>query len=568
MLRIGLTGGIGCGKSTISRGFAALGIPIFYCDIEAKKISAKPKVKKKIIASFGSSILNENKDIDNKKLAKIVFDTNNTKALENLNSILHPLVCEKFIAWAKDLEISKPNIKYCIVEAAILFESNMHLCTNYIINVDIPLEEQIKRCCKRNFSNKKQIEERIEKQMPASKRRELANYTIINDNSASVLKEILNLDKLFKGIDKQKKVIISISNDFNYDERVKKVAKTFANKLGCKVKVLAVKRHNEDGINITNIKSKRFKMCFYKNIFFYAELQLKLFFNLLFSNANILYANDLDTLLPNFLISKLKGIPLIYDSHEYFTEVPELKENSFAKRTWVKLEKFIFPKLKNVFTVCDSIAKIYEQKYGVDVATIRNIPNSYNIDDFKQKESKEKYIIYQGAINLDRGVESIIEAMHYVDDFKFYIAGAGNVLNKLKELVKEKKLEDKVIFLGKLNQTDLRKYTVNAILGLSLELDTCLSYKFCLPNKLFDYIQAEIPVLCGQFVEMQAIVNKYKVGEILVNRQADLLAKQISDIVNSKDKQEFYRDNTKVAKKDLCWEKEELRLIPVLKNPA
>ena len=141
----------------------------------------------------------------------------------------------------------------------------------------------------------------------------------------------------------------------------------------------------------------------------------------LFQKVDVLVANDLDTLLPNYLNSKLKGAHLVYDSHELFCEVPELQSNPTKKKIWKRLERWISPKLKNVFTVNDSIAKIYSDEYKVDVKVVRNIPLLSNRVSFKKISKQElgipsdkKIIVLQGAgINVDRGAEEAVEAPHY-----------------------------------------------------------------------------------------------------------------------------------------------------------
>ena len=110
-------------------------------------------------------------------------------------------------------------------------------------------------------------------------------------------------------------------------------------------------------------QTKRFRMVFEKGPLFYAWFNFRLFWFLLFHRSSILVSNDLDTLLPNYLVSKIKQKKLIYDSHEYFTEVPELISRPKVKAVWERIERFVFPKLLFVSTVNDSIAQKYKEKY-------------------------------------------------------------------------------------------------------------------------------------------------------------------------------------------------------------
>ena len=122
-----------------------------------------------------------------------------------------------------------------------------------------------------------------------------------------------------------------------------------------------------------NYKTHRMKLFFKKKFFFYAEYNLRLFFKLIFTRKDILLSNDLDTLLPNFLISKIFNKKLVYDSHELYTEVGELIDRPKIQKVWLSIESYIFPKLKNIYTVTESIASFYKQKYNLEVSVIRNI---------------------------------------------------------------------------------------------------------------------------------------------------------------------------------------------------
>ena len=153
------------------------------------------------------------------------------------------------------------------------------------------------------------------------------------------------------------------------------------------------------------------KLWFTKGGLFYAEFQVRLFLKLLFEcNRNsVLLANDLDTLLPNFLISRFFGIPLVYDSHEYFCGVPEI-QGRWVKRVWLGIERFVFPRLQHIWTVNESIANLYEQDYGKRPQVFRNISPVPDIQSRSRAElglpEGVKIAINQGSgMNVDRGLE-------------------------------------------------------------------------------------------------------------------------------------------------------------------
>ena len=155
------------------------------------------------------------------------------------------------------------------------------------------------------------------------------------------------------------RVVVSVINDLSSDQRVDRTCSTL-HELGYDVLLVGRKMKKSVSLNPRVYKMTRMTLLFEKGALFYAEYNFRLFFFLLFKKVDVLHANDLDTLLANRIIQKLKGVKLVYDSHEYFTEVPELVEGSFSKRVWLKIERSIFPKLKHVFTVNKSIAEIYK----------------------------------------------------------------------------------------------------------------------------------------------------------------------------------------------------------------
>ena len=361
----------------------------------------------------------------------------------------------------------------------------------------------------------------------------------------------------------KKIVVISVTNDLATDQRVQKVAQTLLN-MG--FEVLLVGRLLKGSLPVPHYKHHRMKLFFTKGVAFYAAYHFRLFLFLLFKKADILVANDLDTLLPNYLISKIKGLPLVYDSHEYYTEVPELQGNPTKKKIWLGVEQFIFPKLKKVFTVNASIAQIYEEKYKVKLNVLRNVPRKSHLQlDSKATLRKQlnlppdkKIIIMQGSgINVSRGGEEAVEAMQFVENTLLYIIGAGDAISLLKQMVIDLKLQDTVIFIAKLPYRELLNYTACADAGLTLDKDNNLNYRYSLPNKLFDYFACGLPVIASKLVEIEKIHHQFPFGILLTEVTAQSVAAAIRSVdVNAP----VYQDwlvNIKKASELLCWENEE-----------
>ena len=373
-----------------------------------------------------------------------------------------------------------------------------------------------------------------------------------------------------------KKIIVSVINDLTTDQRVDKICSSLHN-LG--FDVLLVGRKYNDSLPL-NRKYKTHRMTTFlrKGVFSYLEFSIRLFFFLVFRKKDILLSNDLDTLSPNFLVSKLQSKKIIYDSHELFLELPELINRPKKRFIWQKIESFILPKLKNTYTVCQSIADYYNSKYKTDFKVVRNIPQSSvgslqsSVGSFQSLTGNSKFkiqnskflIIYQGAINIGRGLELMIDTMQYLDDCQFIIIGDGEITSEIKNLILEKKLSNKIFMLGKKTPSELKKITPHANLGISIEEDLGLNYRYALPNKLFDYIHANIPVLVSDLPEMKRIVLDYQVGEIIKNREPKLLAQQITNFL--KQNQTILQKNLKTAALDLQWKNEEKVLREVFED--
>ena len=312
------------------------------------------------------------------------------------------------------------------------------------------------------------------------------------------------------------------------------------------------------------------RLLFRKGFMFYAAFNVRLFLYLLFRpKIDILVANDLDTLPANFFVSKIRRAKLVYDSHEYFTEVPELIGRMVVRNFWLGIEKMILPRLEAAYTVSQPIADIYNFKYGVDFKVIHNFPfRNKKTTPFQLPFStgKDKILIYQGAVNVGRGLELLIEVIGSMNNVKFVIAGDGDIRKSLENKIKEKKLGNKIFLIGKIPFEQLHDLTRQADAGVSLEEDLGLNYRFSLPNKLFDYIQAGIPVLVSSLPEMKKIVEKYRIGLVATGRENEQIRGMLINLLFDEEKRASWKPGLAEAAKDLCWENEENRLLSIYRR--
>ena len=367
------------------------------------------------------------------------------------------------------------------------------------------------------------------------------------------------------GILKTKTAIVTVSNDLVTDNRVSKTCNVLIES-GYNVLLVGRKRKNSISLKQINYRCLRLNLLFDKGPFFYAELNIRLFFFLLFSKVDLIFANDLDTLPAAFLAHRFKRrSKIVYDSHELFTEAPEL-EGRFVKKIWERIEKMIFPKLEHIITVNDSIAEIFNSKYRKSIVVIRNVSEKFEWSELKSKkelgipEDKELIIVQGSGLNVDRGIEEAILAMQFIDNAILLIVGDGDVIPNAKELVKTHQLETKVLFFGKRPYKDLMQFTRYASIGLALDKPKSLNYRFALPNKLFDYIQANTAVICSNLIEIQKIVEKYEIGISIETISPEVIAVTINGLIENKGKLIAFQENCKQAAEEENWENEKVKL--------
>ncbi len=338
-----------------------------------------------------------------------------------------------------------------------------------------------------------------------------------------------------------------------YDQRMIRICTSLSKKYNVS---LWGRRKSSVSTSDRPYKQKRTKFLFNKGPVFYLEFNLRLFLRLLFTSFDIVHAVDLDTLPACYLASKIKRKQLVYDAHEYFTEVPELINRPKVQNIWLRIEQWILPNVKNAITVGEMIAKEYEAKYGVPFTVIRNCPN---LKDQALEEGIGEYLLYQGALNMGRGLDEAILAMHQID-MELHIAGSGDLDGTLREFVMIEGLDDKVKFLGLVAPDDLPQITQKAFAGINVSENLGLSYYYSLNNKYFDYIHAGIPAVTNDFPEYQNLNSKYKCS-VLCEATPDSIAQAVKLLIDDKELYQELKKNSLIARQELNWQNEETVLL-------
>jgi len=368
-----------------------------------------------------------------------------------------------------------------------------------------------------------------------------------------------------------KTIYISVINDLSTDQRVARTCSVW-HEAGFRIILIGRRFSNSKPLE-RDYQVKRFRFLINKGPLFYFLYNVRLFFFLLFQKKiDVLYANDLDTLGANALISIVRRKPLIYDSHEFFLGVPEIQDKPLVKWVWRSIEKFSFPHVDRFITVNDSIAKLYSKIYKKEITVVRNMPiykpilNPLKRFDLELPEDAFIMVMQGAGINVNRGYEEAIHSMNFIENALLLIIGRGDVIDDLKALVKELKLEPKVWFLGVLPYEKMMQYTSLSDIGLTLDKDLSINYRFSLPNKLFDYINAGIPVLGSDLPEVSKIILDYEVGIIIEDVQPVLIANAVNVFKKDADLLHKYKENCKIASKKLNWELEQKKLNEIVKE--
>jgi glycosyltransferase involved in cell wall biosynthesis len=365
----------------------------------------------------------------------------------------------------------------------------------------------------------------------------------------------------------KKKITVSVISELSTDQRVIRICTTLQ-EIGFQVHVIARELKNSLPLDNYSFSAERIKCFFRKGFLQYAEFNIKLFFKLLFCKTDYFLSNDLDTLVPNYIANRLRRKKIFYDSHEYFTGVPELLHRHFKRKIWKSFEDWIFPKLPVIYTVNDSIKNLYEKEYGLqNIGVIRNVPLTIPFTPklFPDKWKGKIILLMQGSgIHPGRGGTELLQMMHYLPETYYLVfIGGGLQWNELKELIITQNLTERVEMIARVPPPELKAYTVLAHLGFSLDKPIAINYEFSLPNRLFDYIQAGIPVAAIPVVEVKKIIEEYQCGFCFTNTHPEQMAMEVMQLMNDKPKYEQMKQRTIAASKILNWENEQQKLIDI-----
>ena len=365
-----------------------------------------------------------------------------------------------------------------------------------------------------------------------------------------------------------KKILLAVTNDLITDYRVHRTA-TALQSMGFDVTLVGSIFRDKSELKRPYL-IHQLDMFFRKGRFFYLEFNIRLSLFALRGNYDVFVANGLHSLPGIGLSSILKRKPFVYDSYDLSTESAEMIGKPFSRRFWRLMESWLIRKARRVYSISDSIVSFLGSKYKINVDLVRNTPEFQPIKkyppEYRLVHEGLKVLIYQGAVNRGRGLEMVINAMKYLPDAMLFIVGEGEDEKELEKLVLKKSLYNRVIFYGRVPFEELKFLTMQADLGLSVEEDICLNYRYSLPNKLFDYIHGGIPILVSGLYEMEKIVSEREIGQIIADRSPEKLAAQIQTMLSDDQSIKRWRENAVATSKEFSWCIEKKGLIEIFRE--
>ncbi len=326
---------------------------------------------------------------------------------------------------------------------------------------------------------------------------------------------------------------------------------------GYAITLVGRKLRTSHSLEAAKYRQKRLSCWFAKGKLFYAEYNFRLFFYLLIKKMDAICAVDLDTILPCLLISRWKKIARIYDAHELFTELKEVVTRPGVQKAWLGIERKAVPRFKWGYTVSGGIAEEFNRRYGVQYKTIRNIPL---LKPLHTQAATEKFMLYQGAVNEARGFEYLVPAMKWINS-KLVICGDGNFMFRLKQLIRDHQLENKIELKGMLPPGELWEIAQQAYIGIAVPEKEGLNQYLALPNKFFDYIHAGLPQVTTNYPEYEKINKQFEVAVLIDNIAPQRIAAAVNNLLANDVLYKKLRENCLKAREEMNWQQEEKRLL-------
>ncbi|MBI5730957.1 MAG: glycosyltransferase [Ignavibacteriales bacterium] len=363
-------------------------------------------------------------------------------------------------------------------------------------------------------------------------------------------------------MERTKKIHISFLGNPHFDSRITNLSNSLRAD-GCKVSVLGFdwfissEDYFDDETKIFAIKKNKL------SLFFYLQFVFILISELIRSNADVYFAEDLYTLPFVTTIAKIKKAKVYYNSREIYAFLGGLRNRPYLQSLVKMIEKFFIKKVDLVLTTGDMDSDFLKKFYGINnTLVVRNIPlyqTPANKIDFRKRYNiaeDNMILLYQGVLLEGRGIPLVMKAMASLDKTVLIILGDGEQKNNFQSLADELKISHRVFFVGTINQQELINYTAGGDIGISLIENISMSYYHALPNKMFEYIMAGLPVLVSELPQMKKIVDTYQVGESIKIENEKNIISVLNRWQSNPEILRSFRNNCAHAANELNWQKE------------
>ena len=290
------------------------------------------------------------------------------------------------------------------------------------------------------------------------------------------------------------------------------------------------------------------------------------------TRADVYHAHDLDALWPSARAAARRGARLVYDSHELFVEQSSLVRRPAIRGFWRWLERRLIRRVDRVLTVSSAIAECLRQSYGLEQPPVllRNLPpfrEPVAGDALRQAlglvGDREPLVLYQGGFLTDNGLADQITAMSRIDQGRLVLLGSGPTEESLRSQVAALGLHDRVHFLPRLPFPQLHALTCGADLGLCVIRPTGNSFLWSMPNKLFEYMMAGLPVVAGDTPEIRRVIEETEAGVLVDPGDPDAIAGAIGDLLADGPRRRRLGEAALRSAERYCWEREVPRLLRV-----
>lgn len=382
------------------------------------------------------------------------------------------------------------------------------------------------------------------------------------------------------------RLVFTVTNDLSYDQRMQRICGTLS-QAGYDVTLVGFLRPNSRSLVEQPYRQERLNLRFTRGKLFYFEYNWRLYRHLRHLRPDGICSIDLDTLGAGFFAARALRVPLVFDAHEYYSELPEVVSRPWVQRFWRALEGWLCPRVAHNYTVSESVAQALSTRYGQPYAVFPNYPRregsranaSASADagvraDRRAKpgsgeggcssgqppSSGQPFVLYQGALNQGRGLEAAIESFQQLP-LPLLVAGEGDLSTELRDRARKQPQPDQTRFLGYVEPAQLRALTAQAWLGLNLLDDQGLSYRYSLSNKFFDYVQACVPQIAMDFPEYRRLNAQHEVAVLLPDARPETVRDAITALLNDPERYERLRSACCQAREVWVWEALEGELL-------